>query len=436
MSENEGLRILKLAAENFMRLKAVEITPDGNTVMITGKNEQGKSSVLDAITAALCGKQACPDKPVRNGQDNAEIVIELNNMIVKRTFTEKGSKLVVTNKKGMTAKSPQDMLDKLVGEIAFDPMQFIREGKTTAGKRQQRDTIMKLAGLDFSDIDQRLEEIKAERSEVNSKKKHYEHERDRIPQTDLPDVLPDIDSLNEMLSNATEHNQTQQNIKSEISKKGYEIEMLGSDCERIDGRIEELKEEIDRLNDIRNTKATEQNKHIAEKEQLVGQLEPLVDIEQINSQLQDANKAQQLAKDQDRRKEYADLAEGLAKKYTDLGKQAKDVEAEKIHRLANADMPLDGLSVDDDGVLFKGVPLAQVNTAKKLEISVAISMALNPKLRVIRMSGNDLDSESLKTISKLAADNDYQVWIEKVEESGKVGFVIEDGMIVDTPCMT
>ena len=49
------MKIVSLEAENYKRLKAVEITPDGNMVVIGGRNAQGKSSVLDAIWAALGG---------------------------------------------------------------------------------------------------------------------------------------------------------------------------------------------------------------------------------------------------------------------------------------------------------------------------------------------------------------------------------------------
>ena len=37
------------------RLKAVDITPDGTLQIITGRNAQGKTSVLDAIWLALGG---------------------------------------------------------------------------------------------------------------------------------------------------------------------------------------------------------------------------------------------------------------------------------------------------------------------------------------------------------------------------------------------
>ena len=49
--QETSLRIISLEAENVKRLKAVRIRPDKTVVMIEGKNEAGKSSVLDAIAA-------------------------------------------------------------------------------------------------------------------------------------------------------------------------------------------------------------------------------------------------------------------------------------------------------------------------------------------------------------------------------------------------
>jgi len=43
------MKIISLVAENVKKLVAVEIKPDGNLVEITGKNGQGKTSVLDSI---------------------------------------------------------------------------------------------------------------------------------------------------------------------------------------------------------------------------------------------------------------------------------------------------------------------------------------------------------------------------------------------------
>ena len=64
-------KITVLEAENFKRLKAIRIAPDGSVVVLNGNNRSGKSSTLDAIWAALGGKDASPEVPIREGARRA-----------------------------------------------------------------------------------------------------------------------------------------------------------------------------------------------------------------------------------------------------------------------------------------------------------------------------------------------------------------------------
>jgi hypothetical protein len=83
-------------------------------------------------------------------------------------------------------------------------------------------------------------------------------------------------------------------------------------------------------------------------------------------------------------------------------------------------------------VTLNGIPLGQASAAEQLRVSVALAMAANPKLRVLRiLDGSLLDTESLAIIGELAKENDFQAWIEVVDESGKVGIVIEDGRVAN-----
>src|SRR5262249_42005553 len=85
-TDMKSLKIVAFEAENFKRLSVVAIRPNGDIVQITGRNAQGKTSVLDGIWAALKGKAAIQSKPIRSGAKDARIMLDLGELIVKRTF--------------------------------------------------------------------------------------------------------------------------------------------------------------------------------------------------------------------------------------------------------------------------------------------------------------------------------------------------------------
>lgn len=72
----------------------------------------------------------------------------------------------------------------------------------------------------------------------------------------------------------------------------------------------------------------------------------------------------------------------------------------------------------------------QASTAEQLRVSAAIAMALSPALRVLIVrEGSLLDSTSLAMLAEMAAEKDFVVLCETVDESGQVGIYIEDGSI-------
>ena len=78
------MKIVKLNAENVKKLVAVEITPSGEIVTISGKNGAGKTSVLDSIWWALAGTSNIQAQPIRKGQNKARIRLDMGELIVER----------------------------------------------------------------------------------------------------------------------------------------------------------------------------------------------------------------------------------------------------------------------------------------------------------------------------------------------------------------
>jgi len=120
----------------------------------------------------------------------------------------------------------------------------------------------------------------------------------------------------------------------------------------------------------------------------------------------------------------------LNTKYEELTSKIESIDLEKEKALQSAKMPIEGLSVTEDAVTYNKIPFHQLSSAEKLKVSMAIAMAMNPELRVIRiLDGSLLDEDNMKVIEQMAKDQDYQVWVEVVDSSGKVGFYVEDGEI-------
>jgi hypothetical protein len=104
--------------------------------------------------------------------------------------------------------------------------------------------------------------------------------------------------------------------------------------------------------------------------------------------------------------------------------------AAKVKAIAEAKLPVPGMTLGDGVVLLNNVPFEQASDAQKLIASVRMAMAANPKLKLILIqNGSLLDAKAMELLAKLAEETGYQVFIERVDGSGKVGFVIEDGRV-------
>ena len=181
MKNKDDLTIVKLVAENFKRLEAIEITPDGHVIDIVGKNNQGKSSVLDAIYAAAGGSRAHPIKPIRDGEKSAFIDLDLGRISINRTFRRMPvtgvvtTALTVKGERGSKFPSPQRMLDELVGSLSFNPLAFSR-----MAPKDQYEEIKKLCGLNFDHKIVANDEDYAERTVQNRMAKQARVRADAI----------------------------------------------------------------------------------------------------------------------------------------------------------------------------------------------------------------------------------------------------------------
>jgi DNA repair exonuclease SbcCD ATPase subunit len=421
------LKILKLQAENVKRLKAIEITPQDNTVIISGRNAQGKSSILDAIWFALKGADASKEnvKPIRDGEDHASVTLDLGEIRVTRKWTANDkSYLQVESAEGAVFKSPQAMLDKLVGSLSFDPLEFSRKDSKT-----QLQTLLGLVQLPKSPtlLDEQKKQLYDERTVVGRVVKQQEAllASYGIPDPSLPaEEISTADVAKEM-QDAEKANALIREAKQDVEKHREYVASLERRLQDIEGQIVELKQQQANLADA--ITSSRQDLHLKEKQV---QNMALIDTDAIYQKLisaEEINKNVRMVKE---RKNVENSLESAKGEQARLSNQIATIDQEKADMLKAAAFPVDGLGFDESGVIYNGIPFKQCSSAEQLRVSLAMAMALNPKLRVIRITdGSLLDADGMRIVEEMAKDKDFQVWLECVNDSGEVGIYIEDGEI-------
>jgi DNA repair exonuclease SbcCD ATPase subunit len=464
------VKIVSLTAENIKKLTAVHIKPNGNLVEITGKNGQGKSSVLDAIWWAITGTGNVQQQPIRKGEARATIKLDLGEIIITRTFTRKDdtdytTSLSVRGADGSSFKSPQAVLDGLAGALAFDPLRFDR----MTSKEQFNALRVFVPGIDFEKVDAQNRGDYERRTEVNRLWKQAQASADMISvPAGTPEEPIDEQALTDELRAAGVLNQDVERRKGLRAQAAKDVETYRDQAQRTldkivpelaqiearsKGEISNIEEQIAALTrqrdtaiaqlglDLRRVEARlrdEAAEFTRQADELQGRLteaEPLPELVDTDAIARRMNEARVINANVERVRQKA-VHMATAKKYEGEAEQlTQSMDARnqaKRAAIAAAKMPVPGLDFGDGVVLLNGVPFEQASDAERLRASVAIAMAANPKLRVIRIrDGSLLDEDAMKVLEQIAIERDFQVWIERVDSSGQVGFVLEDGHVRD-----
>jgi AAA domain len=432
----EELHIVELLIQNIMKVRFAHIKPQGSVVQITGKNGQGKTSALRAIAWLLLGTTDVPTEPIRAGQRTGMIKADIGDFIVTRYFTRvdpeksaKGNtyitKLLVEGKNREIYRSPQDVLNGVVGKFSFDPLAFTR-----MDDKEQLKTLRGLVTFDV-DVDAVQAEIKAAYDERREAGRIFDQAKGRLaamtpPEEGLPAKPIDVETITKKLEGASNHNSVVAAMRAKKTKLLEDADNLMSvneehidEIERLMGRIAELKQKIEE--NIANAQA----KHAESKAM---EIAAEIDTAALAAEISAANATNtKIAAAFNYRLTEDEVSDANAE-WERLDAIVKGRTQDLEDALARAQMPIEGLGIGDDEVLYNGLPFGQASNAEQIQVSMALAMASNPKLRVLRIAdGSLLDDDSFALITAAAEKHGFQVWIERVDTSGKVGIVMEDG---------
>ncbi len=431
MSEEKPLHVVELRSENVKRVRAATIRPDGGLVVIGGRNGQGKSSLLDSLEMALGGGKTIPADPVRHGARKARVVVDLGELVVERTFSAKGTQLVVRNADGEPQASPQKMLDKLYSKVSLDPLAFTR-----MDPKQQDATLKEVLGLDFSKIDAERQQLYDARRELNREAKRLEAQLDAMPSlAGVPDKEESVSALVEEIDRCNEVKAANDRKRGELNDANDDLVDLDEKRSDLQGEIEELEAELAQKRQALAELEQERTKAAESREKLAAEVEALEDpdVSELRERIEKAEETNVKVR---QKRHRAELEAELRQREQASEKATAKIEAldaEKARQLEQAEFPVEGLGFDDTGPTLGGVPLEQASQAEKLRITVAIGAALNARVKIALVrEASLLDEESMRLLAEEAARHDLQLWLERVSADGAgCSVLIEDGEVVE-----
>ena len=411
----ESIKINKLEIENVKRIKAVKIEPtkDGLTI-IGGKNNQGKTSVIDSIAWALGGDRYKPSQAAREGSvipPNLHIVMS-NGLVVERKG--KNSSLKVTDPNGN--KGGQQLLNEFVEQLALDLPKFME----SSGKEKAH-TLLQIIGVgdQLAALEKEEKELYNRRltiGQIADQKKKFADEQTYYPEA--PKELVSPSELIRQQQDILARNGENQKKREQVEAIQQQVSMLREQIDEKEHQLKELKEKFEHVfHDltIAQTSAKDlQDESTAELE------ESIANIEEINRKVR-ANMDKDKAEDDAR--EYKD-------QYNALTVEITDVRQKQIDLLKSAELPLPELSVKDGELIYKGQQWDNMSGSDRLKVSTAIVRKLNPKCGFVLLDKlEQMDTDTLNEFGHWLEQEGLQAIATRVSTGDECSIIIEDGYV-------
>ena len=419
-----SVKITALEAENVKRIKAVALTPAPTGLTIVGgNNNQGKTSVLDALAWALGGDRFRPDAAQRDGAvAPAHLKVKLSNgVVVERKG--KNASLTVTDPTGR--RSGQQLLNAFVEPLALDLPRFM-----DASDKEKADILLRIIGIG-AELHTRDLEIKGlydKRTftgQLAAQKKHFAEEMISYPEA--PDEPVSASELIRQQQDILARNGENQRLRAQYAELEQQVQQCVDELKRTRERIATLQQLADEL-DAKHTKLFNQRetarKTVSQlQDESTAELEASIrDIEETNRKVR-ANLEKSRAEDE---------AAQYASEYDRLTESIQQKRADRMALLNGADLPLPGLSVEDGVLTYKGKHWRDMSGSDQLRVAAAIVRRLNPDCGFVLLDKlEQMDMTTLQEFSAWLEAEGLQAIATRVSTGSECQIIIEDGMVKD-----
>lgn len=409
------VKITQFELENVKRIKAVNVEPQENGLtVIGGRNNQGKTSVLDAIAWALGGDKFKPSSAMREGSNVPPVLqIKLSNgLIVERRG--KNSDLKVIDPSGNRAG--QQLLNEFVSQFALDIPKFME-----SNNKKKADILLQIIGVgdQLFELEQKEEELYNKRRYIgqlaDSKKKHA------AEMTSYPDAPIDLISASQLIQEQQEilaRNGENQRKREKVVELKREYDLLDNEISSLQAKLRELTDKRNKLSD--DLRIAETNARDLQDESTAELEKSIADIDIVNSRVR-ANLDKMHAETE---------AKQYIEQYDDLTNQIDKVRKEKYDLLNSTELPLPGLSVENGELTYNGFKWDNLSGSDQLKVTTAIVRKLNPNCGFVLLDKlEQMDEETLREFGEWLETEGLQAIATRVSTGGECSIIIEDGYV-------
>ena len=412
-----SVTITALEAENVKRIKAVALTPaPTGLTLVGGNNNQGKTSVLDALAWALGGDRFRPNAAQRDGAvAPAHLKVTLSNgVIVERKG--KNSTLTVTDPTGR--RSGQQLLNAFIEPLALDLPRFME-----ASDKEKADILLRIIGigteLHVRDLEiKSLYDKRTFTGQLAQQKKHFAEELIYYPEApEEPVSASDLIHQQQEILARNGENQRKRNQLVQLTDLLERQKKVVADLEF------QLSTEKQRLTTMQADVKIAQTSAENLQDESTAELEASIrSIEETNQKVR-ANLEKARAEDE---------AAQYASDYDKLTEAITQKRADRMALLNGADLPLPELSVENGALTYKGKHWRDMSGSDQLRVAAAIVRRLNPDCGFVLLDKlEQMDMTTLTEFGRWLEAEHLQAIATRVSTGSECQIIIEDGMVKD-----
>lgn len=417
-----SVKITALEAENIKRIKAVSIVPSANGLtIIGGNNRQGKTSVLDAICWALGGDRYKPSQAQRTGSEiPPHLKITLSNgLVVERSG--KNSSLKVIDPNGR--KGGQQLLNEFVEQFALDLPAFME-----MNDKKKADVLLRIIGIGdqlyaMEQNEQKLYNRRTEIGRIADQKKKFAQEMPLY--TNVPKEPVSAADLIEQQQDILARNGQRQQWQREIQGIDIAVKNVEAEIQRTEQHLSDLRSQLAAWQEkAQAAQKSPEELAMESTEELEAQLR---EVETINAKVR-ANC--------DREKAELD-ADDFQRQYEELSSELDRARDERHRLLDGAQMPLEGLTVENGVLIFNGQAWDNMSGADQMIVAASIVRKLNPECGFVLLDKlEQMDMQTLADFGKWLEAEGLQAIATRVSTGDECSIIIDDGYSVSKPEVT